>query len=311
MKKRLPYLIFIFFILSSLSVFSQKSSKKKNNDKGFDIFFNAGMYLGNKNNANYYMGYPEKDSKYGDPDIREFLPSPYNTFLWDRITELISDNNHGIIISDRKDLYYYGSSDMKYNLAFGFGVGIRYRFSESFGISFLFSQTRLTAEGVGTIVAANSTRPNKPDGDYIPYPLRGKERRNFFEMTTSFFIPTEIPALFPFFELGVHINSIKVLSSALIVEGVEFNMINYRGAGVSYDPGIEYAEIDPHLGGIGYGFMAGLGVRLAFNRWAAIEPVVQVNLEKVNFSPPYGKMRLNYNFMVRLVVSDGIFSRKE
>jgi hypothetical protein len=63
------------------------------------------------------------------------------------------------------------------------------------------------------------------------------------------------------------------------------------------------------MGGIGYGFMGGLGVRLALNKWAAIEPVVQVGVEKLNLSS-YGKMRPNYNFIIRLVAGDKLFGKK-
>ncbi|MDR0604956.1 MAG: hypothetical protein LBG80_11700 [Bacteroidales bacterium] len=298
------------------TVFAQKSSRKIDTTKGFDFFFNAGMYLGHKANANYYAGDPSRDPdpaerKYGDPNIWYVLNNPYR---YNEIIYLI-DERHSDIILDTAYFRLDDISGMRYNLAFSFGVGARYRFSESFALSFLFSQVRLTAEGVPTFeIKGTGTNTDVGEIKYLGmednYKMVGKERRNFFGVNASYLFETTIPYVFPFLELGVHLNSTKVISSEVIIEERSFSIINRYGEGTVYDPGISSTEIDPHLGGIGYGFIGGLGVRLAFNTWAAIEPVVQISAEKIHLSS-YNQIRPNYNFMIRLVMGDKVFAKKQ
>jgi hypothetical protein len=301
---RTSLFVFAFLILSSTTAFSQKLQHKRDTSKGFDFFFNAGMYLGSKANANYYRGWKNIESDYADPDINYVLNNQY----WYRYILDAIDITYNDVIADT--FFLEGTSEMKYNMAFVFGIGARYRFSENFMLSFLFSQVRLTAEGIATL-AIKGTGVNLDKGiKYIDYPLIGKERRNFFEMNAAFLFNTASPYIYPFVELGVHVNSTKVLSSVLIVEEQSYSLINWHGEGTQLDPSITLPEIDPHLGGIGYGFMGGFGVRLTFNKWAAIEPVVQINAEKVQLAG-YNEMRPNFNFMVRLVVGDQLFSKKQ
>jgi hypothetical protein len=304
MKKKLLYLI--FGVLLPATAFSQKGKQhEKDTNKGFEIFFNAGMYWGSKYNANYFQGYPDPvDNKDADPNIGYVMG---NKFWRDDIWNLIYEKNHSDIIDTFFN--FEGVSEMRYNLAFAFGVGLRYRFSESFTMSFLFSQVGLTAEGVATF-GMNGRGVNLDQGImYLPYKVMGKERRIFLEMNASYLFETIYPYIFPFLELGVHLNNVKVLKSELIVEERAFSMIDVYG-GMSYVPGIDHTVINPYLGGIGYGFMGGLGVRIAFNKWAAIEPVFQVSTEKLNLSS-YGKMRPNFNFLIRLVVGDKMFAKKQ
>ncbi len=307
MRKKFIYLIFGFLVFPSVTVFSQELLEGKDTVKGFDFFFNAGMYLGSKLNANYYRGLPDPiESNYADPNIWYVLDNKY----WHQDILNLIDDNHNDVILDPSSFRLESLSEMKYNLAFSFGIGARYRFSESFALSILFSQVRLTAEGIATF-GIKGTGVNLDQGiKYLDYKLLGKERRNFFEVDVSYFFITTIPYVFPFVELGVHLNSTKVLSSDLIVEGVPFSMINWYGEGTIVDPSISYTEINPQLGGIGWGIIGSFGVRLAFNQWAAIEPVVQVSAEKVNLSS-YGTIRPNFNFMIRLVVGDKLFAKKQ
>ena len=305
-NKRLLITCFLC-IFFSVNTFAQEQEENEYAPKGFDFFFNAGMYKGYKFNANYYKGEPDNlDKNYGDPDINYILNNKY----WqDDIINLIKENNKGVIADQFSDIKYIGLSDMKYNLAFYFEVGVRYRFNESFMLSLLFGQARLTANGSASF-GFQGTGVNLDQGIvYLQYPLMGKERRNFFQVQMTYLFHTTIPYIFPFVDLGVHLNSIKVISSELIIHDRYFDMINRYGEGYQYDPGIPTSEINPHIGGVGYGFMAGFGVRIAFNSWAALEPVVQISADKLNLSS-YGKIRPNFNFMIRLVVGDRLFAKK-
>jgi len=302
-------LILILLIFPFIPVFSQKEErekpvKEKDTNKGFEIFFNAGMYLGSKHNANYYRGEPDPmDRNYADPDIRYIL---HNHYLEREMRTLIYDKRHNDITSD--SIWFEGVSNMRYNLAFSFGIGLRYRFSESFTMSFLFSQVGLTASGLATF-GAEGRGVNLDKGvQYFDYPVMGKERRIFLEMNVSYLFETVHPSVFPFLELGVHMNNVKVLKCELIVEDRPFSMINMYGEGTYYDPSISPPVINPYLGGIGFGIVGGFGIKLAFNKWVSLEPVVQVSTEKLNLSS-YRKMRPNYNFMIRLVAGDRLFRK--
>ena len=309
MKNRRLLVICILCIVFTGNTLGQEQGNKYV-PKGFDFFFNSGMYKGHKFNANYYSGDPGKDAdplnrRAGDPDINFILNNKYRR---DEILALIREKNKGVII-DENNFPGVSVSNMHYNLAFYFEIGLRYRFNESFMLSILFGQTRLTASGNAYFYFQSTENNPNPDGTTaLDYPLMGKERRTFFQAQITYLFHTTIDYIFPFVDLGVHLNSAKVVSSELFIEGHPFDMINrYNG---EYDPGIPTSEINPHIGGVGYGFMAGLGVRIAFNEWAALEPVVQVSADKLNLSS-YGKIRPNFNFMIRLVVGDKLFAKKK
>ena len=305
MIKKSVFLLFGSLVLFPLSIFSQKTKQEADTNTGFEVFFNAGMYLGDKYNANYYQGYPDPMNRNdADPNIGYVLG---NKFWRDEIWHLIYDKNHNDIVDTF--FRFEGVSNMKYNLAFAFGVGLRYRFSESFTMSLLFSQVGLTADGLASF-GVNGRGANLDNGImYLNYKVMGKERRIFLELNASYLFETVYPSIFPFLELGVHVNNVKVLKSELIVEKQAFSMIDMYG-GMAYVPGIDHTSINPYLGGIGYGFMGGVGLRLALNKWAAVEPVIQVNMEKLNLSS-YGKMRPNYHFIVRISAGDRLFKKNQ
>jgi hypothetical protein len=144
--------------------------------------------------------------------------------------------------------------------------------------------------------------------DILPYPLLGKERRTAFELGATYLFREE-GYLCPLLELGAYVNSTKVISADLIVENVPFTLLDMYG-GQGYDPSINQTEINRKRGGVGYGFAAALGLRLSFNKWVGIEPVAQFRLEKVNLAG-YNQITPNYNFMLRIVVGDYIFTSKK
>ena len=295
---------FVIFVLCLFSVtaFAQKKEHEEESMKGFDFFFNAGMYKGHKFNANYYRGVPdEMNKKIGDPDITYVLG---NKYWYDEIMNWIDDNETGIILDKRERV---ALSNMHYNLTFYFEIGVRYRFTESLMLNILFGQARMTAMGTANF-EFNSTEVNMPT-KIIEYPLIGKERRNIFQVHLTYLFHTTVPYVFPFVEIGGHLNSVKVVNSDIYFYERPYDMINRYGD-IPFVPGSGATELNPQIGGVGFGFMGGFGIRLAFNSWAAIEPVVQVSADKLNLSS-FGKIKPNYNFMVRLVVGDGVFSKNK
>ena len=296
------FLVLFILCLFSIASFAQKREYEKDTMKGFDFFFTAGMLKGHKFNAEYYRGEPDNlNRRDGDPDIMYVLG---NKYWYDDIMNLINDSETGIILNNKERV---ALSSMHYNLGFYFEIGARYRFTESLMMSILFGQARLTAMGTANF-EFNSTEVNLPT-KIIEYPLIGKERRNIFQVHLTYLFYTTVPYVFPFIEIGGHLNSIKVVSSDVYFYERPYDMINRYGD-LPYIPGSGATELNPQIGGVGYGFMGGFGIRLEFNSWAAIEPVVQVSADKLNMSS-FGKIRPNFNFMVRLVVGDKLFSKKQ
>ena len=98
-------------------------------------------------------------------------------------------------------------------------------------------------------------------------------------------------------------------SADLVIEDTYFTMIDYYG-GQIYDPTINQTQIDPYLGGVGGGVLAGVGLRMLFTQSIALEPVVQLQYTYINLEVnSFKKMLPSYNFMIRLIVGDKIFAK--
>ena len=287
--------LLLFFVISARG---QNANMKRDTTKGFDFFINAGFYVENKKNANYYRGIPSPmEDEYMQPDISYIMT---NYFYRTDIMKLIQENHRGIVA----DTFWLEElSNMRYNANFCFGIGARYRFTKNLSIGVVLTQATMTAHGVANIgvkiMEVNSA-------NVLPYPLVGKERRTAFELTANYIFSTQ-STVYPLLEGGMFVNNTKVISADLVVENHPFTMINRYGQ--SYDPTIPQTEITRRMGGIGYGFSAALGLRISFNKWLAFEPVAQFRLEKINL-PGYEKLRPNCNFMIRLMLGDGFFARK-
>jgi len=296
--KKILTTILLFLIACPFAEGQGNSAIKRDTTKGFDFFVNAGMYVGHKKNANYYRGVPtDMESDYADPDIRYVLSNYYWRI---EILDLIDKHHHNVIA----DTFWLEElSGMRYTANLSFGIGARYRFTKNLSIGVVVTQARMTANGIANI----GIKINEPNSaNVLPYPLVGKERRNFFELSINYVFPTQ-SMVSPFLEADMHASNTKVISSDLIVEKRSFSLINKYGQ--SYDPSIPQTEITRKLGGVGYGFSAAFGLSISFNKWVAIEPVAQFRLEKIQLAG-YNDITPNYNFMIRLVLGDGFFASR-
>jgi hypothetical protein len=307
MKKVINKFTWILFIavlpLNMLKAQQNNSDNESNTLKGFDIFVSAGMYVGHRENANYYRGIhiPSK-SNYGDPNIRNIFNNRY------RISEIkdVLDADP-TTLSDSVSLG--GLSEMTYRVSFAFNVGLRYRLGKYVTLGITFGQALLTAQGTATIDLLNTSGINIGDINHKQYPLIGKERRNFFGLNLLCYIPTK-SIITPFVEAGIHINSVKIRSADLFVEKRPFTLINWYGEGMEYVPNTEYTTVDPKLGGVGFGLGMGIGIKIAFTPWFSIDPIAEICAEKPHLAG-YDKMTPNFNFAIRLVMSDKIFALRK
>ena len=299
MKKILIFAV-LFFMVCSYSQGQKNTAVKRDTTKGVDFFFSPGMYVGNKKNANYYRGFPTKESDYADPDIKYMLN---DKIRHDEIMILIKQNNLGI---GDTTFRLENVSGMRYIANFSFGIGLRYRFTKNLSIGIALTQSLMTANGKAYI-GIKIYEPNS--NNTLTYDLVGKERRTFFELTTQYMFSTA-GMVSPFLEADMHLNNTVVKNSDLIIEGKSYSLLNKIGLGVAYDPSISQPEVNRKRGGVGYGFSAALGFRIAFNKWAALEPVAQFRMEKIQLAG-YNAMAPNYNFMIRLVLGDKFFAGKK
>ncbi|MBO4581919.1 MAG: hypothetical protein J5701_06520 [Bacteroidales bacterium] len=273
------------------------------NYKGFDFYFTAGCYWGAKTNAGYYKGIPNPKGGETDdaqPNLNLILE---NKYYREDIKNLILDNNHGIVADE---FTYEGSENMHYKTGFIFEFGVKYHFTKNIALALIYSQVRLTATGLVSL-GMNSSNINTGGTQYFNYPIIGKEIRNLFGLGITYMFRND-KKVYPFIEIGGHINSVKIRSCDLAVEGVAFDMIDRYG-GTPYVPNTDRTEVDPMLGGVGGGGNISLGVRIAFNSWAAIEPFGYISIEKLKLTG-YDQIYPNFAVGVRIVMGDRLFSSK-
>ncbi|MBP7102125.1 MAG: hypothetical protein KBA86_02650 [Bacteroidales bacterium] len=278
---------------------SQKAALDEKN-KGFDFYFNCGMYIGNKFTANYYNGIsnPSEVSIYRVVD---------NTYYREEIKNLIEERQD--VIMDESGIALDNiETKMRYNMSFIFGFGLIYHFNRNLSLTLSFSQARLTTIG-GVTFTYNSGVPGNERPQILVYNVIGKELRNFFEIGTRYTIYANEKVL-PFFELAAQLNSLKVKSADLVIEDQPFSMMDIY-AGQTYVPNSGLTEINPYLGGVGGGIVGGFGIRIPFTKTVALEPIIQLQYTFMNLKVyDEKKMMPNYNFMVRLIVGDEIFAKK-
>ena len=301
MKIRLIALVSLLILYNQ--VFCQNLIEP--NYKGFDFYFTAGCYWGAKANANYYRGVPNLT---GDEDERDEAQPNLNLILTNKyhreeITNLITEHNHGITADD---FTYEGSENMHYKTGFMFEFGVKYHLGKNIALTLVYSQIRLTSTGLVSL-GMNSSNYNTGGTQYFNYPVIGKETRNLFGLCFTYMFRND-KKIYPFLEIGAHINSVKIRSCELAVEGVAFDMIDRYG-GVSYVPNTNRTEVNPMLGGVGGGANFNLGIRIAFNSWAALEPFGSISIEKLKLTG-YDQIRPNFAAGVRIVMGDRLFSNR-
>lgn len=296
-------LLIACLISSSLPLFAQLTDAQKaaldEKNKGFDFYFNCGMYMGNKFTANYYNGI-------SNPEV-SISRIVNNSHYKEEIKNLIEERQD-VIMDESGIAFKEVETNMRYNLSFIFGFGLIYHFNRNLSLTLAFSQARLTTIG-GVTFSYNSGVPGNERPQILKYNLIGKELRNFFEIGTRYTFYANEKVL-PFFELAAQLNSLKVKSADLVIEDTYFPMMDIY-AGQPYVPNSGLTEIEPYLGGVGGGVLGGFGIRIPFTKTIALEPIIQVQYTFMNLKVyDQKKMMPNYNFMIRLIVGDEIFAKK-
>jgi hypothetical protein len=283
-----PFLLIVFtFLLLPLQLSSQSY-------KGFDFFFNGGMYKGNSRNATYYNGGNE------DINIGRIFG---NKILKQEIDRLIAENS-GVILDNKGVHLEEIPARMHYDLSFCFGIGFAYRLTPEIALTGTLGQVRLKTQGTA-VLGYNKGVIGNQNADYLHYPIIGTEKRNFLEVGIRYMEAEERTCRW-FVEMALQLNSVKVENADLYIEGKAFTMIDYYG-GANYDPTITQTVIDPMLGGVGFGIVAGGGLRLKINAWSALEPFGQLQYSRFHLGEPY-RFTPNFQAGIRIIVRDYLFA---
>ncbi len=283
----------IFSFLLICAVFPSLFAQTETDYKGFDFFVSAGMYKGNSYHATYYNGWND------DINIRRVLGNP---ILMNTINRLVSERSD-VILDEKGILLDEVPAKMHYNWSFGIQLGLNYYFSPEWALTLSVEQTKLRTVGTAVFVYNKGVIGNQTK-DYLHYSLMGSERRNFLELGIRYLQPSDNYYRW-FFEFAAQLNSIDIENADLVIEDENFTMIDYYG-GAPYDPTISQVEIDPMLGGVGFGIRGSLGLRLKINNWAALEPCAHVQLSRFHLGE-YTRIKPNYELSVRIVLRDRAF----
>ncbi|MBO4282495.1 MAG: hypothetical protein J5873_04810 [Bacteroidales bacterium] len=284
MKKRLGLFCLCLF---SMSLNAQSY-------KGFDFFFNGGMYKGHAYHATYYNGANE------EINIQRILG---NKILKDQIDQLVAEKA-GVTMDSKGVFLEELPQKMHYDWCFQFGGGFAYRITPNLALTGTFGQVKLRAAGTA-VFGYNKGVIGNQSRDYLNYPLIGKERRSFLDIGIRYTQPSETSFSW-FYEGSLQLNNVKVENADLVVEGESFTMIDYYG-GANYDPTVTQIKIDPMLGGTGFGASACIGLQMKINQWAFLAPYVQCQYSRIHLGS-YLEAKPDYILGVRILLKDYVFA---
>lgn len=288
---------FLLFLLIPFFSLAQSGAKYLNDssriDKGFDFMVSGGVYFANKYNADYYNGSPQNENgldyifknKYWYDDINQLMIEKYS---------YISDS---VFLGDLPQNMSY---DPNMSISFGF----RYKFNKNWGISLFYSYTKITASDrfyLDYKTPSGNIRPG-----YISEYLVGQESRSVFDLSTSYLFQFH-SIVKPFVEFGVQFNFVDVKKYIALIEGKEYNLLDYY-QGAYYTPNSQMQKFDTKYGGPGFGFSFSTGIKLAFNKFFSIDPTFYLSASSFGLTG-YKNIALNYGALVRIFMSDLVFSK--
>jgi hypothetical protein len=258
----------------------------------WDLGINMGMHWGAQYQAQFYDGSPTNvnninyvfENKYWRQDIMNVL-NVADTFYLRELPQ-----------------------KMRYTGAFQVGLYFRKTFDNYLGFSVQFDYSKLTASDFFTLeVDPQPSIGQEPD--IRIYPIWGIEDRINIDFLISRYFKTNSSHLFPFFEAGFNLNSVRVKENKIRIETLEYSLVDiYLDGG--YVPGLPQNEYYVQQGGIGWGISAALGLKMAFSDYVSIDPGFRFYYQSVALDH-YEKLSFSYSFFVRLSLSDFFGSYEE
>ena len=285
-------------------------------DKGFDAYIGAGMFIGNKYNANYYNG-----SNLNECNVDYVFTN--NTFWEDEIIEEIQRLYPNVSLSRGALPNWYQNdpvrnSDFNWNLHYKLktmvSLGARYKFAKGWGISLSYSFCRLTTAAMLLL-----TDPSTIPGNERPSPeiyFYGKEDRSMFDLSVSYVFNIRSIAR-PFIEFGIQGNYAKAKMFDAVVGDKNFTMLDpYMGG--NYYPGAQAYDVT--YGGWGFGFSGSAGLKIVVAKGVSLDPTFYFALQRLaiyqtkNGPEEYrmgNRFTPNYGVLLRVTMNDFFFSRNK
>ena len=285
-------------------------------DKGFDLYIGAGMFIGNKYNANYYNG-----SNLNECNVDYVFTN--NTFWEDEIIEEIQRLYPYVSLSRGALPNWYQNdparnSDFNWNLHYKLktmvSLGARYKFAKGWGISLSYSFCRLTTAAMLLL-----TDPSTIPGNERPSPeiyFYGKEDRSMFDLSASYVFNIRSIAR-PFIEFGIQGNYAKAKMLDAVVGDKNFTMLDpYMGG--NYYPGAQAYDVT--YGGWGFGFSGSAGLKIVVAKGVSLDPTFYFALQRLaiyqtkNGPEEYrmgNRFTPNYGVLLRVTMNDFFFSKNK
>jgi len=280
-------------------------------DKGFDAYIGAGMFIGNKYNANYYNG-----SNLNECNLEYILSNEYwRRDLMEEINTLYPHVSINDEISYQQDPAL--NSDFNWNLHYKLktmvSLGARYKIGKGWGVSLSYSFCRLTSAASMLLTTPAVSGNTRPAPEVYFY---GKEDRSMFDLSASYVFNLN-SIVRPFFDLGVQFNYARAKMFDLVVGDKNFTLLDpYNGE--NYYPGAQTYDVT--YGGPGYGFSAAAGFKIVVSKGVSLDPTFYFSLSHLgiyqtkNGPEEYrtgNRLTPNYGVLVRVVMNDFFFSKNK
>ena len=277
----------------STSVSDEEPAVRHHKEKGFQLGFFAGTYLGNKRTASLYDGYGLD----ANGNKNDFLHSAmYQQIVVmnggyygqpDRIAQALNVQ-HGEWTFTESDM----PVNLRYNISFLVGANLRYAFNHNHSLILNANTSKLTVNGDFTIVTQTpSSSGNLQPAQIKTFSLVGGEQRVLLQLGYQYLIGDD-EKMNCFVEGGLNVTMAKLLKNQINVNGLVMDLTsiyyyaNYTGFRTKY------------LTGVGTGAFAGFGVNINVGSKWLIQFLYSPSYELIKLGAD-PKRSLNHAFGVR------------
>ena len=285
--------------------FDDKEARKRDipwKRKGFEFFIGGGIYFADKKTALYYNGAPENEINLGLLFNNEY----YRNMVFDIIRRAYPYVVDNIQLKQQFDI------DSRYSMAMDISLGVKTRIHKNWYLELSYSFRRLSAESRFEFYFPGVPEGNKenPPNSRWQY-LMAREDRHYVDLSLGY-IMQKHPIAKPFISVGALFNFIRINRFLAIIEDVPFDLMDLARY-PNQMPGVQEMPNYRDWAGPGFGFSATVGLKIAINRMASLDPLFQFSAGRFGNSSnlPGFDTSLCFNYMVgvRLVMNDGLFSK--
>jgi len=253
-------------------------TKQKKIYHAWTVGLNLGMYWGNKYTANFYNGSENNlnnisrivfDPNYARVEIENAINHQYADYVgyeWN----FTSGGGHKSGI----EIPY----EMSYKISTLIGLYGAYNINRTSRIFVQFNYTRLKTNSAFNIHWDDGfiTQDN-----FYQCAIMGEEERYLIDLGFSkeWFVEENISI---YTEIAAHINNSRARQNRIQINKLEYSIMN---TGYNfYDPNgsLNTQNLNIREGGLGYGAMAGVGLRLYFSEFLSIEPGFEIYYNSIN-----------------------------